>query len=103
MSSGTPSRRAAGADATGRGGDDRSALRGDLADQAVLAIVLDAHPGQRSVEEVIRELADRPDEFAIRDAVGNAIRDLAGAGLVHRHGAFVFATRAAVRFEDLRI
>ena len=62
-----------------------------------------AHPGQYSVEEVVREMTDRPDEFSARDAIDNAIRDLVGAGLLHRHGAFVFATRAAVRFDELRI
>ena len=61
-----------------------------------------AHPGQRSVEEVIREMTDRPDEFSARDAIDNAIRDLVGAGLLHRHGPFVFATHAAVRFDELR-
>jgi hypothetical protein len=84
--------------------DDRSvADREDMAQQAVLAILLEAHPGQRSVEELIREMTDRPDEFSARDAINNAIRDLVGAGLLHRHGTFVFATRAAVRFEQLRI
>ena len=79
------------------------AQREDMAQQAVLAILLEAHPGQRSVEEVIREMTDRPDDFPARDTVDNAIRDLVGAGLLHRHGAFVFATHAAVRFDDLRI
>jgi hypothetical protein len=74
----------------------------DLAQQSVLAILLDAHPAQRSTEEVVRELTDRPDEFAERDRIDNAIRDLVGAGLVHRHGSFLFATRAAVRFDELR-
>jgi hypothetical protein len=83
--------------------DDRPAQREDIAQQAILAILLEAHPGQRSVEEVIREMTDRPDDFAARDAVDNAIRDLVGAGLLHRHGAFVFATHAAVRFDELRI
>lgn len=84
--------------------DDRPvAQREDMAQQAVLAILLEAHPGQRSVEEVIREMTDRPDDFAARDAVDNAIRDLVGAGLLHRHGAFVFATHAAVRFDELHI
>jgi hypothetical protein len=86
-------------------GHDETAAAGrheDLAEQAVLAILLDAHPAQRSVEEVVREMTDRPDEFAPRDTVLNAIRDLVGAGLVHRHGAFVFATRAAVRFDELQ-
>jgi hypothetical protein len=75
----------------------------EQAEQAVLALLLDVHPAQLSIDEVVRELTDRPDEFAPRDRVNNALRDLAAAGLVHRHGAFVFASRAAVRFEDLRI
>jgi hypothetical protein len=73
----------------------------DLAQQSVLAILLDAHPALRSTEEVVRELTDRPDEFPERDRIDNAIRDLVGAGLLHRHGAFLFATRAAVRFHEL--
>ena len=75
----------------------------EQAEQAVLALLLDVHPAQLSTDEVVRELTDEPDEFALRDRVNNAVRDLAAAGLVHRHGAFVFASRAAVRFEDLRI
>ena len=75
----------------------------EQAEQAVLALLLEVHPAQLSIDEVVRELTDRPDEFAPRDRVNNALRDLAAAGLVHRHGAFVFASRAAVRFEDLRI
>ena len=75
----------------------------EQAEQAVLALLLDVHPAQLSIDEVVREMTDEPDEFAPRDRVSNALRDLAAAGLVHRHGAFVFASRAAVRFEDLRI
>lgn len=82
---------------------DRPASEDDQAQQAVLALLLDVHPAHLSVAEVVRELTDRPDDFAPRDRVNNAVRDLAAAGLVHRHGAFVFASRAAVRFEDLRI
>jgi hypothetical protein len=73
----------------------------DLAQQAVLTILLDAHPAQRSTDEVVRELAERPEEFAERDRIDNAIRDLVRAGLVHRNGPFVFLTRAAVRFDEL--
>jgi hypothetical protein len=69
----------------------------------VLSLLLLAHPGQRSVEEVVREMTDRPEEFSARDDINNAIRDLVGAGLVHRHGPFLFATRAAVRFDELAI
>ena len=85
-----------------RGGDEPPGHDDDLAQQSVLAILLDAHPALRSTEEVVRELTDRPDEFAERDRIDNAIRDLVGAGLLHRHGSFLFATRAAVRFHELR-
>jgi predicted oxidoreductase len=44
-------------------------------------------------------MIERPDEFAERDAVLNALRDLARAGLVHRHGPFAFA----VRYDELAI
>jgi hypothetical protein len=74
----------------------------DLVQQAVLAILLDAHPAQRSTDEIVRELADQPDEFGERDRIDNAIRDLVGAGLLHRHGPFVFATHAAVRLNELK-
>jgi hypothetical protein len=74
----------------------------DQVQQATLAILLDAHPAQLSIDELARELTDRPDEFGPRDAIDNAVRDLVGAGLVHRHGVFVFPTRAAVRFDELQ-
>jgi hypothetical protein len=74
----------------------------DRVQQAVLGLLLDAHPGQRSIDEVAREMTDQPDDFARRDAIDNAVRDLVGAGLLHRHGPFVFATRAAVRFDELK-
>ena len=74
----------------------------DLVQQAVLALLLDAHPAQRSTDEIVRELTDHPDEFGERDRIDNAIRDLVGAGLLHRHGPFVFATHAAVRLNELK-
>jgi hypothetical protein len=77
------------------------AEREDAVQGSVLSLLLLAHPAQRSVEEVVCESTDRPDECGARDAILNAIRDLAGAGLVHRHGPFVFATRAAVRLHEL--
>jgi len=73
----------------------------DLTQQAVLAVLLDAHPAQRSIEEIVRELVEDPTEFGERDRVENAVRDLVGAGLLHRHGPFVFATHAAVRLNEL--
>jgi Fe2+ or Zn2+ uptake regulation protein len=83
-------------------GDQPRLTDHDHVQQAALAILLDAHPAQLSVDELVRELTDRPDEFGPRDAIDNALRDLVGAGLVHRHGTFVFPTRAAVRFDELQ-
>jgi hypothetical protein len=88
------------------GCDDRSPVEreDDMVQQAVLGLLVDAHPGQYSVEELVRQMtAGDPDAFSPRDQVHNAIRDLVGAGLAHRHGSFVFATRAAVRSDELRI
>jgi Fe2+ or Zn2+ uptake regulation protein len=70
--------------------------------QAILALLVHEHPAQRCVDEVIRELTDQPQDPMQRDAITNALRRLAAAGLIHRHGAFVFATRAAVRADQLR-
>ena len=86
----------------GGGADRPHVSEPEQVQQAVLATLLDAHPAQLSVDELARELTDRPDEFGPRDAIDNALRDLVGAGLAHRHGAFVFATRAAVRFDELQ-
>jgi hypothetical protein len=83
------------------GGAWRAGHDEDVAQQSVLAVLLDAHPGQRSVEEVVLEISGGRDEFDERDLIENAIRELVGAGLLHRHGAFLFATRAAVRFDEL--
>jgi hypothetical protein len=74
----------------------------DVLQSAVLTILLDAHPAQRSEDELVRELTADPRDVSKRDAVENAIRELVGAGLAHRHGSFVFATQAAVRSEELR-
>jgi hypothetical protein len=70
-------------------------------ESAVLQQVLDFHPAQATVAELVREIAGEPPGFAERDAVERAIRDLAGAGLLHRHDAFVAPTRAALRFNEL--
>jgi hypothetical protein len=87
------------------GCDDRSPVEreDDRAQQGVLGILLHIYPGQYSIEEVVREMTAEPDDVIARDRVENAIRELVAAGLVHRHGQFVFVTRAAVRSGELRI
>jgi hypothetical protein len=63
-------------------------------EQTILTLVLS--DGQRiwSVEELVSEIGRRLD-------VVDSVAALQAAGLVHRCHDFVFATRAALRFDDL--
>jgi hypothetical protein len=70
-------------------------------ESAVLQRVLDFHPVQVTAAELVREVAGPSPDFAERDAIERAIRDLTGAGLLHSRDAFVIPTRAALRFSQL--
>jgi len=61
-----------------------------LIQQAVLELLLAAYPAQLSLEELVRELATDPDAFIDQDEIRNAVRDLAGNGLLHRNHNFLF-------------
>jgi len=67
----------------------------------VLRQLLILHPIQVTFDELLRELAVEPDEFVRRDAIERATRELAAAGLAHRHGEFVVPSRAALRCDEL--
>jgi hypothetical protein len=82
--------------------DNRVAGRGDAEVEAtVLRQLLLLHPTQVTVEELIRDIAADPEEFAERDAIERAVRDLTRSGLVHRNGEFAIPARAALRFNAL--
>ena len=85
------------------GRDDNWTTRAaDLATEAaVLRQVLTVHPVLLTVAELVRELAGENPEFAERDAIERAVRDLTGVGLLHGHGEFVAPTRAALHFSEL--
>jgi hypothetical protein len=68
---------------------------------AVLALVLSLRPDQLTLSELIREMVIESADFAECDAVERAVRDLVGAGLLHRSGELVLPTRAAVHFHRL--
>ena len=70
-------------------------------ESAVLRELLDLHPTRLTLEEVAREVAGNGGSFAERDAVERAVRQLSGAGLLHRGEEFVAPTRAALRFSEL--
>lgn len=73
----------------------------DAVEAAVLRQLLLLHPAQVTVDELIVDLAADPEEFAERDAIARAVRDLARAGLLHRNGEFAVPSRAALRFDEL--
>jgi hypothetical protein len=74
----------------------------DLRDQAVvLTQVLTNWPIHLTLDDVLHEIVADPDNFAERDQVERAVRDLVGVGLCLRSDAAVLPTRAALHFEQL--
>ena len=68
------------------------------ADGAILGLLLNFDSGSLwSVEEVVRQLS------ATRLEVIDGLASLQAAGLIHRAGDFVFATRAASSFDRLEL
>jgi hypothetical protein len=68
------------------------------AEGAILGLLLNFDAGSIwSVEEVVRELS------ASRIQVMDGLASLEAAGLLHRCGDFVFASRAAARFDRLEL
>jgi hypothetical protein len=71
-------------------------------ESALLQRVLDLHPTQVTAAELLRDLAGEDADFGARDAVERAVRELTGAGLLHRtEDGLVTPTRAAVHFGEL--
>lgn len=68
---------------------------------AVFSMLLILYPAQLTLTELIREIAADPGDFGERDGVERAVKDLVGAGLLHRHGPFVVLSRSAVRASEL--
>lgn len=83
---------------------DISPAQEDRSSQAgVLAHLLYLHPAQLTVEEIVREFANDPDDFEQRDRVERAVDDLVRAGLLHRNGKFAVPALPAVRFDGLEL
>jgi hypothetical protein len=76
----------------------------DLATEStVMRQVLEVHPVLVTLAELVRELAGEAADFAARDAIERAVRDLSGVGLLHLQGDLVLPTRAALHFSDLDV
>ena len=71
-------------------------------ESALLQRVLDLHPTRVTGEELVRDLAGEDADFSARDGIERAIRELTGAGLLHRtDDGLVTPTRAAIHFGAL--
>ncbi|MDX6595769.1 MAG: hypothetical protein QOI72_1151 [Solirubrobacterales bacterium] len=83
--------------------DDSRTPEGEdaAAESAVLQLLLDLHPIQVTVAELVREVGGESPGFAERDAIERAVGALSSAGLLHSRDAFVLPTRAALRFSEL--
>jgi hypothetical protein len=69
-------------------------------ERAVLCLVIDAHPATLRRSDLIREVGDA-DDFAKRDGVERAVRELVKGGLLFRCGGAVLPTRAALYAHEL--
>lgn len=71
-----------------------SSVGDDRYRRVVVLLLLSVRPATLTEAEIEREIVD-DESFAARDAVAQALRDLAAAGVVHRCDRFVRLTRAA--------
>jgi hypothetical protein len=72
-------------------------------ERAVLALLLDEHPTRLTMDELILVLHGDPERGDPEDAGQRAVRELVGAGLVHREGRFMAPSRAALYFAALEL
>jgi hypothetical protein len=71
-------------------------------ESALLQRVLDLHPTRVTTAELVRDLAGEDADFGARDGIERAIRELTGAGLLHRaDDGLITPTRAALHFGEL--
>lgn len=92
-------------DTTDRGPSDPSstAYADAMTEGAVLSLLLDEHPARLTIDELSLVLDPGPENGTPNDACERAVRELVGAGLVHRDGCFLMPSRAARYFERLGV
>lgn len=79
------------------------AIKDAKTERAVLALLLDEHPARLTNDELILVLHADPERGDPEDAGQRAIRQLVGAGLIHREGRFLTPSRAALYFAGLEV
>jgi hypothetical protein len=72
-----------------------------IIEQAVLTQVLVLHPAQFTILELATKMEADCEDFAKKDAVERAVRELTRDGLLHCDCRRIWPTRAALRFDAL--
>jgi hypothetical protein len=90
-------------DPTDRGSfDPPSPARQDqIVEGAVLTLILALHPAQLTIPELVIQMDADGEDFARKDAVERAVRELTRDGLLHCDGQRLWPTHAALRFDAL--
>lgn len=71
----------------------------DIHDQGIVLIhVLHRHPTLLTIPDLVREITSGSEDFADRDNIERAIRDLTGVGLLHCPNGLAVPSPAALRF-----
>jgi hypothetical protein len=73
----------------------------DSVEAAVLQLLLALHPAQVTFSELLRLMTMDEADFDQRDTTDRAVDALVAVGLAHRRGDLIFASRAAVRCDEL--
>lgn len=71
-------------------------------ERIVLLSILDAYPELYSRDDLVRQIALNPHNFAARDVIDRIVRDLSVVGLLHGVGPLVVPSRAALHLHKLR-
>jgi hypothetical protein len=83
----------------GCGDTEISPAAEDIKDQGVtLMHVLHRHPTLLTIPDLVREITSGSEDFADRDNVERAVRDLTGVGLLHCPSGLVVPSPGALRF-----
>lgn len=90
-------------DPTGHGASGRVSIarQDQITERAILTQVLAFHPARFTILELALQRDAGEEEFAAKDGVERAVRELIRDGLLHCDCRRIWPTRAALRFEAL--
>jgi hypothetical protein len=77
------------------------ARKDEIIEAAVLTQVIALHPAQLTILELALRMEGECEDFAARDAVARAVRELSRDGLLHCDCRRIWPSRAALRFDAL--